>query len=334
MATTSWRSFSAQTQVCQYAYLALLRALHHSTPPAWNLAGRAWLACLFRPRTLVRDVLSGLAYLVVDCLGACAVLVWLVEEHYDEGLEVRYFTIGEGNIVNSQPHWLVPLEIPIYEVIPTISVSPLHLWLKLQKECPSSMGVVFLETGPPIDMWTNAAKAAFWTMSMPQIKQFSDFHGLTQPVPELMAMLRRLIRKIIPDEDDEAIDEALEKRCHIDPDPIEDIVDAEVLDTLLSPDEAQHVQVLFERDDILRSLRNTISNDYRMFSISVDVCLFFGLCRSTGRRLRPRTSKPPRTARPAPPRRIRTLRSSLPCPLPLPTQLLHLPHRRRHGRRL
>jgi hypothetical protein len=245
MGTASWRSYTPASSQAQYAHLVCIRAMHlahFGGRTLWHLAGRVWLACLFRRHMIVRHRVLNRPFLVLDALGACCVLVWLVEEHSDGG--VTYFTVGEGSVVNREPQWLVPFVLQHYEVVPTKPVSPLHLWLVLGRQLPDSIGVVFLATGPPDDMWAFAANAAFWDLGAPDIAKFSNFWGVAQPVPELMAMLKRLIQAIIPSSADINCDEVLEQRCVIEPDPIADIVDADVLDDLLDKDETQAVEVL------------------------------------------------------------------------------------------
>ena len=95
------------------------------TPPGWSQAGRVWLAVLFRRGLVIRHLVSKAVALVLDPVGACAVLCWRIHEH-NEG-DTAYFTVGEGIVTNTASAWVIPLDLGEYEVVPTQAVSPLHL---------------------------------------------------------------------------------------------------------------------------------------------------------------------------------------------------------------
>ena len=171
--STTWRSYSPQSAVGQYAHLVLLRYLASKGPEAWNLVGRVWMACLFRKGDVIRHTLSGRIALVLDPVGACAVLCWGIEEHNEHG--VQFFTLSGPSIANDEAVWMIPLNLAEYEVIPVKPISPAHLWLKLGREIIKPMGVVLLASKERVDIWTWAAQHAFWNLGLPQLQKFSKF---------------------------------------------------------------------------------------------------------------------------------------------------------------
>ena len=236
---TTWRSYSPQTVYSMYAYIAAMQYCQESNQ--WGRIGRCWLAMLFRPGMVVNHVVNGAAVLVLDVMGACAVLCWKLQRHRVE--DVIYFTPTGDCVENESATWIVPLDVAQYEVVPVKAVSPVHLWLKTNRVYVESMGVVLLKSGEPEDLWTWAALKCFWGFKLPQLNQFSKFWKVEQPTPELFSILKRLIKRIIPAVTPEELSEILRLRCVVEKDHIEDLVDADVLDDLLSPDEAQAVQV-------------------------------------------------------------------------------------------
>lgn len=185
------------------------------TPPGWSQAGRAWLYVLFRKGLVIRNLVSKAVALVLEAVGACAVLCWRIEEHNDG--DTTYFTVGESKISNTSPTVGYSFRAGIVRSCPHPAS-----W---DRTNVSSMGVVLLQIGPEEDMWTHAARNEFWDLGLPQLNKFSACWKVQQPTPELVAVLRRLLQPIIPDISDDDMKTILELRCVVEADVLDDMID-------------------------------------------------------------------------------------------------------------
>ena len=189
----TWPTLSPSTSKSLATNMALLR--HANDADAWTTVNKCWQCERLQLRTVIFHIPTKKYFIVLGPLCYQVALVWAVGDVAVGKTNHRAFLLGNGKVLNSRPTMLPILDIEEYEIVPSTPVCPLHYFLALNKRFPKHrMGVVLLQHDDSCAVLLYAARNAFFTMQLPQLKIIVNEHDIDTPAVTLCATLTAVIR--------------------------------------------------------------------------------------------------------------------------------------------
>ena len=192
-----------------YADLALLR--HCDFNDQWQNIARCWQCVLFARGEVIHHKISKAYYIVLGDIQATMLLVWMLLRVPLGATNHAYYVIargcGGGEDFNAKHILLDALNLADFQVVPCVTVSPVHFWLALKKKAARHMGIVLLQNGPLENVMKYAARQCFHKLSLEQVKNICAEERIhLEGVPTLASTLTALIKHFLaPKSDDEVL---------------------------------------------------------------------------------------------------------------------------------
>jgi hypothetical protein len=205
----TWPTFNAQTGLV----LAAMRTVSQRcfAEDSWGQGSKTWKCSLMGQCSIVRRVKpveEFRYYIVLGTVQSMAAIAWPAEAIDSRaGKLVVVGRVGPESLV-----WLTCFEYDEFEVLPSRVLSPVALYMALERKITPFMGIVLLATGDAISLLRHAATHCFWDLQMPTLKAVGASLGLAADDTDLMGVLEALVKHVLPGASDGEVRDILAKR--------------------------------------------------------------------------------------------------------------------------
>jgi hypothetical protein len=191
---TSWPTFSAKSWSAQVSELEAMKAV--VAMGRLQDLDTAWLSILFHVGLVVRKKGTVHWFVSLGDVMTSGALGWPCEMF--DG-EVRLKTISSS----AELAWMFTFDAGEWEAVSVEWRSPLHSCV-LHKVTSWKLGVVGRSKGPPADLLSVAARAAFWSWGVGNLKMLAQHLELPAATGEA-ATLKNLVKGILGCTDQECV---------------------------------------------------------------------------------------------------------------------------------
>ena len=208
----TWPTLTAQTAQALSADAALLRFCKEND--CWAAADQSWKSSFVAQGSVLCRKGTEDFVLVVGCVGHVAVLVCPLAVETTRTKETVFslapFTPKDLDTIQ----WAVVLEFDDWELVPTKPISPARLFICRGRRLQPNAGLRLRKTGPETTIQRHAALACFWSLGkQPLTKLADEEYGLKDYGPLLVDVVKALLKKILPELEDDALASILKLRC-------------------------------------------------------------------------------------------------------------------------
>ena len=241
--SATWPTFTPQSSKRIYADLDLFRQCDKND--SWGAISKCSQAVLFRRLDIIR--VDGKVFMVLGHIQYTMLLLWSVlQVPIGRTNHNAYILHGEG-IDNNSVIMEHVTDLKRFEIIPTVPICPLHLWLACRKQVPCRVGVVLLQTGPATTVLKHAARHCFFQLHMPQLKTISkeeriDISHCATIVPMLVAMIKEILKTKDGPPSDDTVADILALRCMEPCDDLTDVLNEDIAELMLDSADLETVK--------------------------------------------------------------------------------------------
>ena len=239
--SATWPTFTPQSSKRIYADLDLFRQCDKND--SWGSISKCSQAVLFRRLDIIR--VDGKVFMVLGHIQYTMLLLWSVlQVPIGRTNHNAYILHGEG-IDNNSVIMENVTDLKRFEIIPTVPICPLHLWLACRKQVPCRVGVVMLQTGPPTTVLKHAARHCFSVACASAENHQQGEENRHLPVCNLLSLFA-MIKEILKTKDgppsDDTVADILALRCMEPCDDLTDVLNEDIAELMLDSADLETVK--------------------------------------------------------------------------------------------